>query len=167
MRSTCSFLILALFSTLAAGHGAHQHGVAKLEVSVVGSELTLRLDSPLDNLLGFEHAPRTPAQQAAAERLLKRLRQGDRLFLTTRAAACRMEGAEITAPVLQAGAELTDHADLQAVWRFVCAKPQGLTGLRVNLFADFPRLKRLDAAVVGPRGQRAGRLTARMPDLAW
>jgi len=160
-------LILALTGTWAAGHAPHQHGVAKLEVTIVGTELTLRLETPLDNLLGFEHAPRTAAQRTAAQRLLERLRQGEALFQPTRAAVCRMQGVELTAPVLQDATAATEHADLRAEWRFACAEPGQLTDLRVNLFTDFPRLKRLDAAVASPRGQRARRLSARMPDLAW
>ena len=39
--------------------GAHQHGVAQLEVAVDGNSLTVTLDTPLDNLLGFERGPRT------------------------------------------------------------------------------------------------------------
>ena len=167
MRSALLAFILALFSTSAAGHATHQHGVAKLEVTIAGTELKLRLDTPLDNLLGFEHAPRTAAQRAAAQRLLERLRQGDELFQPTLAAACRMQRVEITAPVLQGAASVKDHADLQAEWHFACAELKRLTGLRVNLFADFPRLKRLDAAVAGPHGQSSKRLTTRMPDLAW
>ena len=65
-----------LISLLAAGLAAtalpawaakaHQHGVARLDVAVEATRVTLYLDTPLDNLLGFERAPRTDAERKAA-----------------------------------------------------------------------------------------------------
>ena len=36
---------------------AHVHGVARIDLAVDGDQLTLSLEMPLDNLVGFEHAP--------------------------------------------------------------------------------------------------------------
>ncbi|MCS6786458.1 MAG: DUF2796 domain-containing protein [Thiobacillaceae bacterium] len=162
-----SALVLALTpGHWAQAHGVHQHGVARLEVAVEGAQLVIRLDSPLDNLLGFERAPRTAAERTAAAALIKRLESAQGLFLTSPVAGCTLASAEVEAPVLQGGSA-REHADLVAEWRYTCRAPERLTGLRVLLFKDYPRLRRLDAAVVGPRGQRAAQLTARLPDLAW
>lgn len=150
---------------LAHAHGAHQHGVGRLEVAVEGTSLEIRLISPLDNFLGFERAPRNERERAAAADLLKRLRSAEGLFSPTAAAGCTLTDAQVEAPVLEGGQGGDGHADLSALWRFTCAQPERLTGLRVHLFRDHARLKTLQAAVVGPRGQRALRLTARMPDL--
>ena len=148
-------------------HRAHQHGVAELQVAVDGPSLVVRLDSPLDNLLGFERAPRSDQERAAAEQLLARLKAGERVVTPTAAAGCTLASVEVVAPVLQGGAGGDGHADLTAEWRFQCREPARLSGLRVELFAEHPRLKRLDATVAGPRGQKVQRLTARMPDLVW
>ncbi len=148
-------------------HKAHQHGVAELQVAADGPTLVVRLVSPLDNLLGFERAPRSDQERAAAERLLARLKAGERVVTPTAAAGCALVSAEVTAPALQGGAGGDGHADLTAEWRFQCREPARLRGLRVELFAGHPRLKRLDATVAGPRGQKAQRLTARLPDLVW
>lgn len=151
----------------AHAHGAHQHGVAQLMVAVEGPTLTLRLESPLDNLLGFERAPRTEKERAAAEALLGRLKRGEGLFALTQAAECALASATVDAPVLQGGKAAAGHADLAAEWRYSCRAPDKLTGLRVLLFKDYKRLTRVEASVAGPRGQRAARLSARAPDLAW
>lgn len=151
----------------AHAHGAHQHGVAQLMVAVEGDGLTIRLESPLDNLLGFERAPRNDKERAAAEALLGRLERGEGLFALTQAAGCSLATSKVEAPVLQGGKATGGHADLAAEWRYTCRAPDQLTGLRVLLFKDFKRLTRLEAAVAGPRGQRAARLSARAPDLAW
>lgn len=148
-------------------HGTHQHGVAQLEVAVDGHTLTIHLESPLDNLLGFEHAPRTEAQRMAARNLLRTLRQGERLFAPTEAAGCKLSEAKVEAPVLEGKAGEGEHADLDADWRYACAQPGRLTGMKVELFTRYPGLKRLDAAVVSGKGQRAVKLTRGMPFLSW
>lgn len=151
----------------AQAHGGHRHGEADLLVSVEGAELVVRLETPLDNLLGFERAPRTPPERAAAERLLQRLKAGEGLFQPSTAAGCSLAQARVEAPVLQGREAASGHADLAAEWRYLCRAPQALTGLRVLLWREHPRLTRLNAVVAGPRGQKAQRLTARLPDLAW
>lgn len=148
-------------------HGAHRHGVAQLEVAVDGSTLSIHLESPLDNLLGFEHAPRTEAQRMAARNLLRTLRQGERLFTPSEAAACKLAEARVEAPALEGRAGEEEHADLDADWRYTCAQPGRLTGMKVEMFARYPGLKRLDAAVVSGKGQHAARLTKGMPFLSW
>ncbi|MCH8499932.1 MAG: DUF2796 domain-containing protein [Marinobacter sp.] len=45
--------------------GAHVHGEARLQVALEGQTAELILNSPADNLLGFEHAPRNDAQRDA------------------------------------------------------------------------------------------------------
>lgn len=162
---------LALAQTLMTrdvhAHGAHQHGVAQLMVAVEGTTLSIRLESPLDNLLGFERAPRNPAERAAATALLSRLRAGEGLFVPMQGAGCRLTAASVAAPVLEGAQAADGHAELTGEWRYTCTSPDKLTGLRVRLLHDYPRLKRLDAVVVSPRGQRAAWLTARMSDLTW
>lgn len=46
------------------------------------------------------------------------------------------------------------HADLDLDAAWQCATPQQLRGLEQRLFADHPRLQRLEVRVAGPRGQR-------------
>lgn len=164
-------LLLGLGLGLAHGpahtHGAHQHGVAHLLLAVDGDTLSIRLESPLDNLLGFERAPRDARERAAADALLARLQGAHDLFIPTQAAGCSLTSAKVEAPVLQGRAAAGGHADLIAEWRYGCRAPEKLSGLRVLLFRHFQRLTRLEAVVAGPRGQRAPRLGPRMPDLTW
>lgn len=148
-------------------HGAHQHGVAQLEVAVDGNTLSIHLESPLDNLLGFEHAPRTEKQKQAAKNLLATLRRSDGLFTPTATAGCALSAGKVEAPVLEGQAGEGGHADLDADWVYTCAQPGRLTGMKVGLFAKYPGLKRLDAAVVSGKGQAAFRLTRKQPFLSW
>lgn len=60
-----------------------------------------------------------------------------------------------------------EHAELEAAWNFRCAVPQALQGLDVQLFHAFPGLRRLDAAIVGPKGQSSVKLTPASTRLKW
>lgn len=155
-------------AVLAHGGKAHVHGVGKLQVAVEGDTLSLRLEAPLHDLVGFEHPPRTDRQRAAAKQTLDRFQQGDTLFVPTAAAQCRPVSTHIEAPVLQTGAQSPDgHADLVAEYRFQCAQPDKLTGLEVRVSTHFRGLRRIDAEVISARGQQAVRLTARQNRLNW
>jgi hypothetical protein len=151
-------------------HAAHTHGVAKLEIAIDGPTVTLHLEAPQEALLGFEHAPRSAQERTAAEALLKALASGGELFAPTAAAGCAQKSSGIAAPVLQAApgkARAEEHRDVDADYVFTCKQPNQLTGLEARLFDKFPRLKRLEAQVAGPRGQKAMKLTGKMRFLSW
>jgi hypothetical protein len=152
----------------AHSHGAHQHGVARLEVAVDGGTLTLHLESPLDNVVGFEHAPKTDKQRAAANQALATLKQADRLFVPTPEAACKLIEATVEAPVLEGKTgQSGEHGDLHADYRFQCAQPARLKGVDVRLFGAFPGMKRVDAALVTAKGQKAFKLGKKLHYMNW
>lgn len=155
-------LALALAGTggtaWAAGK-AHEHGVVKLDVAIDGNKLTVAMEAPLDNLLGFERAPRTDAERKAAAEVLARLRspsQGKPLLAADAAAQCTLSKAEVQAPVLEPGAKAgaaDGHADVDADYEFTCAKPGELRSLTVGLFDAYKRIQRIDVQVAGAKGQ--------------
>jgi len=148
---------------------AHVHGQAALQVTVDGASLDLRLESPLEAVLGFEHAPRNDKERAAVASLRKTLAAGEQLFAPTVAAGCKLTETRVISDVLDGkpGAGADGHGDVVAEYRFACAQPARLTGLEARLFSNFPRLRRLDAQVVSGKGQTARRLTPRMRLLSW
>ena len=85
---------------LAQMPGAHVHGQAALEIVAEGGTVQLNLYSPLENLLGFEHAPRTVEERRSAQAMVAKLHQADSLFVFTPAARCRLESAGLSSAVL-------------------------------------------------------------------
>lgn len=146
----------------AQAHKAHEHGVVRLDVAIDGGTLGIAAEVPLDNLLGFERAPRTDAERKTAADALARLRAPAGLFVVDGAAQCRLTRAEVTAPVLEAGAKPEDgHADLDAGYQFECARPGRLRTLELGWFDAFPRIQRIEVQLAGPQGQ--GKTTLRRP----
>lgn len=80
--------------------GAHVHGRAVLEIAVDSEMVQLDLHSPLDNLLGFEHAPRTGEERRAAQAMAAKLHQGDNLFVFTPSARCQLKSTHLKSAAL-------------------------------------------------------------------
>lgn len=149
-------LLLALAGP-AHAHKAHQHGVAQLDVAVEASRVTLELETPLDNLLGFERAPRTDAERAVVDKAVARLREADKLFRIDSAAGCTLDKVTLEAPVLGLGGGAApakgEHAELSARFEFVCQAAPRASFVEVALFEAFAGMKRLNLQLVLPRGQ--------------
>jgi len=185
---TAVLLVATSSIVYAKAPGAHQHGVAKLAVAVDGNTLEVTLESPLDNLLGFERAPRTEAERKAVRQMAQRFHAAAGLFAPSAAAQCTALPAELTsevldpallapagtpAPAVPAGAatprkSADGHADMDATVRFNCSNPAALKGVdTAGLFKAFPKFRQIDAALVTGIQQRGSRLTARQTMLAW
>lgn len=149
-------LIALMIAAPALAAPAHQHGVAALDVGVEPGRVTLDLDTPLDNLLGFEHAPRSDAERERAEAVVKKLKAADGLFRIDSAAGCTLGKVTLVSPVLGLGGTAPDkdaHADLQGRFEFTCKAGNKAGFVEVGLFDAFAPLKRIDLQVVTPRGQ--------------
>lgn len=188
-------LAASLLCSAAYAAGAHVHGAATLRVAVDGNELMLEFESPLDNLVGFEHAPRTENEKAAVRRMAEQLRQAERLFVPSAAAKCsgssvKLQSSAIDPVLLEAGGRAPastarkpakpappqpkgaekgkdSHASLIAEVVFRCAQPERLSALEVNAFEAFAGLKRVDVDVAGAKKQVSARLTARARRITW
>jgi hypothetical protein len=134
----------------------HEHGGMKVDVAIEGAKISIDVEMPLDNLVGFERAPRTDAERKSAAAALARMRAGADLFKLNAEAQCTPTSVTVEAPVLEPGASgqpATAHADLDATYVFQCAQPTQLTTLDVSIFDAFKRVKRIDVQVAGPKGQ--------------
>lgn len=160
--------LLALAGSAAMAGEKHEHGAARLDIAIDGPNVIVSLDTPLANLLGFEHAPGNPVQQRAADTAITRLRDAAALFRFDPAARCRPAGIELRSPALKLGppAEVPagEHADLEGDYSFTCERAP--KQLEQTLFDAFVRLQRLDVQLVtGTRqsGTSLQRPVARLP----
>lgn len=166
MRSLFFLLSLSL-SLPAMAAPAHVHGEARLEISVDREQLVITLESPLDSLLSFEHAPRNAGEREAVQGMVGKLKEVRVVFVPSAAAQCVSTGVELDSPVLGGKSDPAGHNDLEARYIWRCAKPEALRDIATGLFGAFPRLKRIAVELAGPQGQRAGRLDARNQRFSW
>jgi len=69
-----------VFSQVERDVGSHEHGTATLNVAVENASVFVELDSPWNNIIGFEHAPNDDEQQALLDAALGLLAKPDQLF---------------------------------------------------------------------------------------
>ena len=138
---------------------AHAHGIAGLGVAIEGQELTIEFDSLADNLLGFEHAPKSAAEQKRAGEVLALISKPEKLFRLNPEAKCSANMPAIEAPLLLGRPVSGEHSDIAATFGFRCAKPAALSRLDVLLFDVFPGMGQIKLQLAGPTGQRGQTLT--------
>lgn len=168
---------------MAASLGSHQHGIAQLDVVLDAGELLIDWHTPAANLLGFEHAPRSTAEQQALWQLRETLQEGATLFALPAAAQCTPHAAELSSRLFDSAAhtqhddhhdghaqaapaqgtsEAGEHSDIHARYRFTCRQPAVLDGLALDgLFQRFAGLERLQVQLIGPSGQQGLTLDGR------
>lgn len=147
--------------------GAHEHGVAKLNVVLDGNALELELDSPAMNVVGFEHVAASEADKAKVAAARQQLEQPLKLFGMAQAAGCVVDSQELESPLFGDAAHPDDdddgdehehghqHADVHAHYQFTCATPAKLTQLDLGpLFKTFPQTQKVNVQLIGPNGQK-------------
>lgn len=146
--------------------GAHVHGIAHLDLLLDGNTLTLDLDSPAVNLLGFEHTPNSDSEHKVLKRVTTQLHDTTALFSLPKVAGCRAVKAVVNSPLLDATAQGQEkHADMTASYLFTCSTPVELDAITVNLFRLYPGIHKLEVQQITPKGQQAAELTADSPRL--
>lgn len=154
LSATLFALCLAPVLAHAAGK-AHVHGIAKLDVAVEAKKIIVQLESPLDNLLGHERAPRTNAERKQADALVARLEAGETMFRIDPTAQCTLGKVELASSALGLGQpdpSEEGHADIDGSFEFNCADAAKAAFIDVGLF-EFKRLQRLEVQVATPKGQ--------------
>ncbi|MBF8162771.1 DUF2796 domain-containing protein [Ectopseudomonas hydrolytica] len=158
--------------------GAHEHGVASLNVALDGNLLELQLDSPAMNLVGFEHAAKSDADKAKVAAAKRELEQPVSLFALS-SGDCKATEVALQSPLFAGKAHdhkhdhhdhkhEGEHSDIHAHYRFECAKANELKQLDLaELFKRFPATEKIQVQLIGPNGQQGAELTAAQPRLSF
>ena len=147
-------LITALACTglaQAQGH-AHEHGVVKLDIAFELGKVTVQMESPLDNLIGFEHAPRNDAERKRVDAAVMKLRAAEALFKIDPAAGCTLGKVDLRSAPLklgkaEPGAVDDGHGDLDGDFEFNCTDVSKAGFVDIALFAAFNDMQRIDVQV--------------------
>lgn len=171
------FTLLPFSFVQAAGHehaneehgslGAHEHGVASLNVVLDGQTLEIQLESPALNLVGFEHTANSAAEKAQVAAAREHLEQPQALFALPIEAKCALQASELDSPLFAGGAHEEDehgaehsHSDIDARYHFFCANAEALKTLELgSFFGTFPGTEKLQVQLIGPSGQQGAELS--------
>ena len=159
--------------------GAHEHGVASLNVALDGQTLEIQLESPAMNLVGFEHEAKNAADKAKVAAARQQLEHPQALFALPIEAKCKLEGSELESPLFDdaehAHAEHEHehgdehgHSNIDASYRFTCTNAAALQTLELgSFFGSFPGTEKLEVQLIGPSGQQGAELTPKNSRLSF
>jgi hypothetical protein len=159
--------------------GAHEHGRGTLNIAIEGNRVSMELEVPGDDIVGFEHAARTRQQKAAVEKAKEQLAAPLSLFKLPDAAGCRATEAKVE---LEGGDHAKEekgakgekgkaHADdghnqFHAQYTLECTAPAGIAAIEFAYFRSFARAKRLDVNVITAKGQTKFEVTRAKPRIS-
>lgn len=177
-RTRRPFIALALTALLAAPlaasaqtQSAHVHGQIRLDVVVDGPTIVIAMESPLDNFVGFERAPRTEAEKKTVEDAIAQLRAGADLFKIDPAANCKLGPVTLHSAALGLGKSEEGagegHADLDGSFAFNCTNTAAAKFIDVDLFNAFKGTRQIEAQIAAPQGQFKRTLKRPATRLAW
>jgi hypothetical protein len=159
------------------GHGAHEHGLAHVDIVAEQRTVRIEIETPVMNLVGFEHLPRDDREHAALRDAVVALKDTNRLVGLSSDARCTLQDLHMISPLLdeedreaheQGHADHNLHIDMFIAWQFECAAPGALRAIEFSgLFARFPGMQRLRVQAVTPAFQTSAMLTPDTSLLRW
>jgi hypothetical protein len=149
--------------------GAHVHGHGRLNIAIEDKTVSMELEAPGADIVGFEHEPATRAQRAAIEKAKAALAAGLSLFTPAAAAGCTQKTSKVSIeaehehehehhaegakPDAEEEAADHHHSEFHAEYAFACASPGGLTSMTFDYFKAFPNAEALDISLISPKGE--------------
>jgi hypothetical protein len=159
--------------------GTHEHGRGTLNIAIEGTRVTMELEVPGSDIVGFEHAAKTNQQKAAMARAKTQLMKPLSLFVVPGGARCKAIDAQVA---LKSGGDNHDkkagkhatnddehgHSEFRVQYALECASPNNLTSIDFAYFRTFAAAQKLDVNVISSKGQTTFDVTRAKPriDLA-
>ena len=156
--------------------GAHEHGHGKLNIAIEGNRVSMELEVPGADIVGFEHEARTPDQKAAVEKAKVTLSDALAVFKLPASAGCRLAEGKVAVKAgdehdaaghkVEAkadGAKEEHHSEFHATYAIDCTSPAKLTGIEFKYFELFAGAQELDVNLVTPKGQTRYEVTREQP----
>ncbi|MFM8845515.1 MAG: DUF2796 domain-containing protein [Gammaproteobacteria bacterium] len=136
-------------------HGKHEHGAVTLNIALDGDTLSLELDAPAINVLGFERSPRNDAERKLVTDTHAWLAGGREMLAVPSNAGCRLQSTNFSAPKLGTG-----HADYQPRYTFRCSNPAALAWVEIWALRKLKEVERAEVNLNTAQVQRQQTLQA-------
>lgn len=151
----------------------HVHGHAKIGIALEGEKVEFKLESPADNILGFEHQPKTQAQKDAVTAAQKKLQSLDHVMSLNSEANCSLQDTiRVSSELISETPnhkhehhEKESHSEFHIEGKLTCKAPEALKHIHFHLFKSFDRLQKLEVIFLRGSEQKKKTLTPREPHL--
>jgi hypothetical protein len=168
--------------------GPHVHGHGTLDIAVEDKRVSMELEVPGMDIVGFEHEASTDAQKAALQKAKSELAKPLTLFSLPASAGCTVMNAKVALEAEHEGAdhdhdakgEHEEHADadhdedeheghhhsaFHVSYALDCAKPAELTSIAFDYFKAFAGAQSLTVNVVTAKAQSTYEVKRDKPEL--
>jgi hypothetical protein len=167
--------------------GAHEHGRGTLNIALEGTKLTMELEAPGVDIVGFEHPAKSRKDKAAVESATQRLSRPLALFKLPATAGCAVKeasaefegdhdhdhgkgteakgGKEGAGKAAEKDGHDHEHAQFHAQYTLVCRSPAKITTIEFEYFRVFAGAQKLDVNVITTKGQSKFEVTRAKPRL--
>ena len=163
---------------------AHEHGHGSFNVAIEGKRVSMELEAPGADIVGFEHKARSKKQKAAVSKAKKSLKNLAKVVELPAAAGCKVTKAKVELHIegddhhdhgrghkkkkkakhshghghghkKEAKQETEEtHSEFHAAYNLTCKAPEKLVSLSFPYFKNFKGAKELKVSVVGPKSQK-------------
>ena len=154
--------------------GAHEHGHGSFNIAIEGKRVSMELEAPGADIVGFEHKARTKEQRAAVSTAKETLKQIANVVGLPSAAGCKLQKASVELHVegedhhehkhaekgkakshgSKEGADEGSHSEFHAEYQLTCAAPERLVEITFPYFENFKGAEELEVSVAGPKSQK-------------
>lgn len=186
IKSACVLAAAAIYAASPASSeehrqlGPHVHGHGRLNVALEGKKLSIELEVPGADIVGFEHEPSTPEQKGAIAEAKAKLANAAALFGPSSHANCQLEHVNVTNETEHEdeheheheaeaagheGEAEHHHSEFHVEYTLSCASPSRLTSMTFGYFDAFAGAQELDVSVITPKGQSSFEVTREKPSL--
>ena len=132
---------------------SHEHGVSTLKIAIEGQNVQMELESPANDIVGFEHAPENNKQKADVENALSLLRKANGVFIPSSEAKCITNENSAEFEIEEGHSET--HSGFHVIWKLTCSNPKQLKNLETTFFELFPKAHEIEVEVISASGQQA------------
>ncbi len=129
----------------------HEHGAAKINLGIEGNGGTVEFEAAADPVIGFEHKPKTAADQKKVDAALASLKaRFGEMVIFPAALGCKLTAVKAAYEVDG------QHAEVHAEFKLQCAKPLKGATLTFGVSKLYPEIENVEVQAVSETGQTGG-----------
>ena len=151
--STGLILAAAMAAPALAEGEPHEHGHATMQIAVEGNTLSVALELPGDDAVGFETEPSTDEDRAALAEAKEKLADPLAVLDLPEAAGC-VAGESASEYHVEG-----EHAAMEVEYELNCENVAAIETLGTRLFELFPSVEEVEVEYALPSGQGGGELS--------
>jgi uncharacterized protein DUF2796 len=189
MKTLGTVVILGAFAMHPAGAqtthrelGPHEHGRGTLNIAVEGNRVSMELEVPGMDIVGFEHEAKSRKDKTTLEKAKEKLSAPLTLFKLPPSAGCRLMEAKVEVETGEQQDHATKeekagdpakssekehhHSEFHNQYSLECTSPASITTIEFGYFKAFAGAEKLDVNLITPKGQNKYEVTRANPILS-